>query len=389
MHRQPIRAPISAAQFSIQNKNGKLSIEELFYLCILTIVKTDHLSMCCFKNEFLLNRYCYCFFSIIAFISLFIFGHSAYGQSVKNAAYYQAKGYQVFPEYGFAIKAPVTLEDVSSLSDGDFALNYAGVQDTNAPSSCFYQIMISKLPAGYKNYSEKEITGKVKEMLKEQMSRFKAVQPIFFSENSYVGYVGETTFNGKKQKGVMFYRDGCIYALTVISNSMLESRFNTFTNAIKFFPKEVSSFTSSSSGRRQYIKEAGVYVSAPCILEKSSEANYDYVYIGASNPENKSIAEVYRVSINLLPLKLSQMISSDREQIKNNIKEYARSKGAYTIESINIPSVLCYSIASQDQGFNVKECVVLTDSAVLEFIVFSKKSINPIYRRFIESISTK
>ena len=342
-----------------------------------------------FKTYLFANSFYYCFVTIIVIFSSLFSYRSVYAQSVKDAAYYRAKGYQVFPEYGFAIKAPVSLEDVSSISEGDFALNYAGVQDGNSPSSCFYQIMISKLPVGYKNYSEREITGKVKEMLKEQMSSFKAVQQVFFSENSYVGYVGETSFNGKKQKGVMFYREGCIYAMTVISNSMLETRFNAFTNAIKFFPKETSYSTNTSSGRRQFIKEAGVYVSAPCILEKSSEANYDYVYIGASNPENKSIAEVYRVSINLLPMKLSQMVSSDREQIKTNIKDYAKSKGAYSVETVNIPSVLCYSIVSQDQGFNVKECVVLTDSAVLEFIVFSKKSISPIYRRFIESISTK
>lgn len=349
----------------------------------------NHFIMCCFKNSLFENRFFKCSFTIIVILTSLLFCRSIYAQSTKDASYYRAKGFQVFPEYGFAIKAPVSLEDVSSIYDGGFALNYAGIQDGDSSGSCFYQIIIDKLPIGYKNYSEREIKSRVKDLLKEQMSSFHMVQQIYFSDYSYVGYVGETSYNGKKQKGVMFYRDGCIYTMTAISNSLLETRFNAFTNAIKFFPKETSVPTNTPGGQRQYIKEAGVYVSAPCTLEQSSEADYDYVYFGASNPEDESTVEAYKIYINLLPKKLSHMISSDREQIKANIKNYAKTKGTCSVETVDLPSILCYSIDYNNQGFNIRECIVLTDSSVLEFIVYSKKNVSSIYHRFIESISTK
>ena len=46
-----------------------------------------------------------------------------------NAAYYKSKGFQVFPEYGLAIKPSCTLEDISNQMSGNNDLgviqNYA------------------------------------------------------------------------------------------------------------------------------------------------------------------------------------------------------------------------------------------------------------------------
>lgn len=155
-------------------------------------------------------------------------------QTSRSADWYRAQGYQVFPEYGIAIKAAVKLEDVSQQAKTTFALNLGGVLGSGA-EMCAYQFMISKLPAGYKDYSEQEIQALACEMIKTQMSKMNNVKKIYFSDHGYVGYAGDTTFNGYKQKAVMFYRDGMVFALTAIGNYMIDSRFNAFTNSVKFF----------------------------------------------------------------------------------------------------------------------------------------------------------
>jgi hypothetical protein len=153
----------------------------------------------------------------------------------KDASYYQAKGYQVFTKFRLAVKAPVRLEDVSRQANGDFALNYAGIEDENKSTIAFYQVIVSALPAGYQNYSEWQMQSIVDSFIQDMMKSFRNVKKVYFGEEGNVGYVGDNQYNGHKQKGLVFYRKGHIYALTVITNYQLEQRFNRFTNGVKFY----------------------------------------------------------------------------------------------------------------------------------------------------------
>lgn len=328
-------------------------------------------------------------FILFLFVCLgFISGN---GQNIKDADYYRNKGYQVFEKFGFAINAVVRLEDISQMANGDFALNYAGIEAPNSNQQCFYQIMITSLPIGYKNYSQKEIEEMAMKVITEKTKFLKNTKKIYFSENGYSGVCGDCTHNGMKQKGVFFYRDGYIYAMTVIGNYNLEAKYNAFTNAIKFFDKKTSSNISTNTNKtneeKTYIREIGCSVLAPIVLEKKCDANYDYYYIGVVDKHNENTGIVYKISINRLPMKLSQMSGYNRETIKSNIKNYAYSKSNCTTFKPNIDNVMAYSTFNKEFGFNVRECVILTDEYTITLSVASKKDISSHYTKFINSLS--
>ena len=316
-------------------------------------------------------------------VSIIICGLSLSGQT-KDAAYYRSKGYQVYEKLGFAIKGKVHLEDVSSRSNADFTLNLGGVEEANTARQCFYQLMVSALPVGRKDLPDATVKSMVDKKLREIMSSFRNVKSIRFSENGYQGYYGETSHNGMPQKGIMFYRDGYVYALTAISNYNLEQRFNVFTNAIVFFSP--SNSKTYSSNNRQYIKEIGCYVSAPCRLTKRSEPNYDCIYDGATN-DNPNTGVVYKVSINYLPMSFSKMIASDQAAIKRNLRNYANGKQSVATCNLNIDNVMALTASSFDNGYNIKEAIILTDSSVIELIVASKKDVSTAFNTFVKSLS--
>lgn len=302
----------------------------------------------------------------------------------KDAAYYRSKGYQVYESLGFAIKGEIRLEDISSRANTDFTLNLGGIEDANTSRQCFYQLMISALPIGRKDLSEATVTSMVDKKLKEAMSSFRNVKAIRFSENAYQGYYGETSHNGMAQKGVMFYRDGYVYALTAISNYNLEQRFNVFTNAIVFFTPDRRK--SPVSGYRQYVKEIGCYVSAPCRLVNHSEPGYDCIYEGAT-ADDPNTGVVYKVSINFLPMSFSKMTASDQATIKRNLRNYAASKQSMTACSLSVDNVMALTASSFENGYNIKEAIILTDSSVIELIVASKEDVSSAFNLFVKSFS--
>lgn len=170
----------------------------------------------------------------LIFVMVALLTTCAFGQ-VKNASYYQSKGYQVFTKLRLAVKAPVKLEDVSKQAEGDFALNYAGIEDESKSTTAFYQIMVTSLPVGYQDYTESQMQSIVDEFLKDMVNQFTNVKRIYFGEEGCPGYVGDTKYNGYKQRAVLFYRKGHVYAITLITNYQLEQRFNKFTNGVKFY----------------------------------------------------------------------------------------------------------------------------------------------------------
>lgn len=139
-----------------------------------------------------------------------------------------------FPEYGFAITAPCQMKDVSAYSSGDFLVNYGGTTDENNPKRmAAYQLMVTRVPVGYKDMPRAKYEKMVDDQLRSQMQRFKSYKAIKFGYEEYNGYACETSTNGYAQKGVMFVKDNLVIALTVISNDNLEAKFNKFTNGFK------------------------------------------------------------------------------------------------------------------------------------------------------------
>lgn len=181
----------------------------------------------------------------------------------KDIDYYQERGYQIFQEYGFAIKAPCLLEDVSSHVSGKWLLNYGGIaEQENSEKRTFYQLAVNRLPVGYKDIPVDKLKNVIDSMIKDAMKNLKNCKPILFGYEEYQGYVGECITKGYTQKGLTFLKDNYIICLTVISNDKLEEKFNKFTNSFKTIKNKeqmlADSITSLNSIRapKRHIKEA-------------------------------------------------------------------------------------------------------------------------------------
>lgn len=148
----------------------------------------------------------------------------------------QAQGYtKSFPQYGFSITAPCKLSDISSQSNDNFLVNFAGAENENDKSKfAFYQITAFRLPAGALDYTQSQLNEIFKVFFESSlMEGFSSQKAIRFGYEGYTGYEVQTTANGFKQKGVFFLKETYVICLTVVSNYNLESRFNKFTNGFK------------------------------------------------------------------------------------------------------------------------------------------------------------
>ena len=144
-----------------------------------------------------------------------------------------------FPEYGFSVNAPCVMKDVSAHSSGNFLINYGGVTDENNPEKmAAYQLIVIRVPVGYRDLSKEEYERMVDKALRLQAQRFKTFKPVRFGYEEYPGYVCETSHNGYGQKGVYFAKENYIIALTVISNNNLNAKFNKFTNGFRSLPNK-------------------------------------------------------------------------------------------------------------------------------------------------------
>lgn len=160
--------------------------------------------------------------------------HTIHDSNTETTSSFKESYNLDFSDYGFILKAPCKMEDVSAQASGDFLLNYGGVTDADDPKKMTaYQLIVTRLPIGYKDVDEKDLTNKIDALIKSQMSSMKNVTPINFGYEGYKGYVGETSHNGIKQKGVIFSKDNYIIALTVITNDNLAAKFNKYTNGFK------------------------------------------------------------------------------------------------------------------------------------------------------------
>ena len=178
--------------------------------------------------------------------------------------------YQYFSECGFAIKAPCLLEDVSHQASGNFFLNYGGVINEDNPGKMTaYQIIVNRLPIGYKDLSKRELSNQVDDLMRKGLDGFYNIKSIKFSYDEYPGYVAECSNKGYAQKGVMFWKDNFIICLTVTTNDGLNEKFNKFTNSFKNIKSPKVNTKSSRELRRRPIKEIGYSLYIPCDLRKA------------------------------------------------------------------------------------------------------------------------
>ena len=169
--------------------------------------------------------------------------------NLKDISYYQERGYQIFQEYGFAIKAPCLLEDISQQVSGEFLFNYGGITEKDNPAKItFYQLAINRLPVGYKDIPADKLKNAIDNKIKDAMKNLKNCKSIIFGYEEYQGYVGECITKGYNQKGLMFSKDDYIICLTVISNDNIEEKFNRFTNSFKSIKNNVTQTSSMDDG---------------------------------------------------------------------------------------------------------------------------------------------
>jgi len=162
--------------------------------------------------------------------------------TIKNESYYKSKGYQVFSDFGFAVKCPVVLKDVSRISNDDFDFNYGGfLNEKSKEKLVFYQITIVKFPVGYKDMPYEEVQKKFMEFINTNAKG----EPVRWGEEEYPASVHDYVHNGYSGRGISVLVEGKVYGFNVITNDDLNAKFNSFTNNVVFFTQNSTASNSS------------------------------------------------------------------------------------------------------------------------------------------------
>ncbi|MFI3287046.1 MAG: hypothetical protein R3Y61_01065 [Rikenellaceae bacterium] len=296
-----------------------------------------------------------------------------------------------FIEYGFSIEAPCQMQDVSSQSNLDCLVNYAGTTDKNDLSKmAFYQLMVIRLPVGYKDLAADKLKIAVDSKLKEVTNNFTQRKSITFGYEGYKGYEVKTRHNNMDQVGVFFFNnENLIIALTVISNNDIEQKFNKFTNGFSSSSNTKPVVTRESVEPENYSAQNldfGYSFSLPCKLEKMQQSGFDYTYIGGINKENPETGIIYKVCANKFPQSYSSMLNYDKKAIKNNILNYIKSKGDYKEMRLPIKNYCSYAFDYTESNYKVKECLILVDEYLIELIMFSMIPFESYFDEFCRSI---
>lgn len=308
-------------------------------------------------------------------------------EAVADSANLNIDDYQYFYECGFAIKTPCILKDASQQASGNFFLNYGGIINGDNPSKMTaYQVIVNRLPIGYKELSKHELSSLVDGLMRKGFDRFSNIKSIRFSYDEYPGYVAECTTKGYAQKGVMFWKDNFIICLTVITNDRLNEKFNEFTNSFKNVESSNLKIKSSQDLRMQSIQEIGYSLYIPCDLRKAEMQGFDIYYDGAINGESQEKAIVYKIMANKLPIPYSKMSAYDKKTIRNNLINYLQSKDNYEKWKAPITSYMSYIANSTEQDFKIKEVLILNEHMVINLVMFSKLDIELNFKEFINSI---
>lgn len=280
--------------------------------------------------------------------------------------------YQTFDKYEIAIKAPCKLVDISNQTNNDFELNYGGIDNEyNKDKMAAYQLMIVKLPVGYKDLPPTTLKKKVDEKLKDMMKSFENVESIKFGYENYLGYVGEATTKGYASKGIFFHRENYIYCLTIISNDNLEERFNMLTNNIKFINTEPS-LSLSQKARNKRIdfgrkyENQDFYISYPTnweIVQENSNMSNTTIALQIMQKHVNNYDFASNVSIIVSPQKWKESTSYLAEMSFKQFKNYAEnvkliSKNDAIELSICKGTLTHYTYELQGYHLGVKQYIV-------------------------------
>lgn len=311
-------------------------------------------------------------------------------QITKDISYYKSKDYQIFSDYGFVIKAPCVLKDISMQSQGDFALNYGGIFNEDNPSKLVaYQLTIVQLPASYLHMSLSE-QNRVKEKLESQIQKIGIFKEVKVGHEAYDGYLVESTKDSYKLKGEMFIKDDLIFGLTIITNDDIESKFNSYTNSLKFFEDDNISILNTKEDiveiEKLELPNTGLTImNPPCQFTKRNQTGHDFYYDGAINGNDKANAKVYKIMGNKLPMQYSNMILSDKEAIKKNLWNWANSKGKP--QKMNNNCIYGLTFNYKEKGFNIEQAIILTDQYVYEIMIMSQLNITGELKKFLNNLS--
>lgn len=158
----------------------------------------------------------------------------------RDANYYKERGYHVFTEANIAVRTPCSLNDVSSQASGDFLINYGGVENENDERTfSAYQLIVTRFPVGYNNFSEDKKQSFREEIFSSAIHGVDNYKRVKVGYEGYDGIIIESSKNGYSLKGETFIKGDFVYGLVVVSNDNLESRFNQYTNSIRFISESM------------------------------------------------------------------------------------------------------------------------------------------------------
>jgi hypothetical protein len=147
----------------------------------------------------------------------------------RNASYYKSKGFQVFPEYGLAIKASCLLEDISRQMSGDNDLAYGCIQNENSNTLFIMtQLIVKRVPEGYMHASSSQ---KV-EVENKMLSILGGERIVFLGQNAVLK---NYTNRGFSSRSISMIKKGSVYTFNMSTNNDLNGNFNRLTNSIKFY----------------------------------------------------------------------------------------------------------------------------------------------------------
>lgn len=141
---------------------------------------------------------------------------------------------KTFPKYGFSITAPCVLEDATSKArkhiDGDLEVEYSGVENFgDTVNATAYQVLVHKISEN--SFENEDQLNEFMDQVKK--SGFTNVEKVLFSDNKYIGYVGDIFKNGSMNRMVQFRKGKYLISLIVITNTGLDEKFKNFTESFK------------------------------------------------------------------------------------------------------------------------------------------------------------
>lgn len=155
--------------------------------------------------------------------------------------------HQIFPKYQFAIKTPLILEDISSQSKNQFALQYGVVEYPNDNSkSTAYQLIVHVPP----NYNF-ETQSSFKHSMLNSNNELKWIQTTI-GEQNIEAYISSFVQNGVSAKSILIFREEYILTINVMSNLDLESKYQFVADNFLFTDTKTEQKTNQNHSQLSF-----------------------------------------------------------------------------------------------------------------------------------------